>query len=49
MFGTLAKNPVPYQSITFLETVKLFKYLFCYSDNNPSFTLATLSNKKFLE
>ncbi len=45
----LAKNPVPYQSITFLETVKLFKYLFCYSDNNPSLTLATLATRKFLD
>jgi len=44
----LAKNKVPYETVTFYETLKLFKFLFWYSDNNPSLTLATLATKKFL-
>ncbi len=44
----LAKNKVPYETVTFYETLKLFKYLYWYTDNNPSLTLANLATKKFV-
>lgn len=38
----------PYQTITFLETIKLFDFVFWYSDNNPSLNLATVATNKFI-
>lgn len=38
----------PYKNVTFLETIKLFDYLFWYTDNNPSIDLATFSTQKYL-
>ncbi len=39
----------PYLNITFLETIKLFKYSLWYSDNNPSLDLAVASVQKYLD
>ncbi|MCX6148955.1 MAG: hypothetical protein NTX22_00355 [Ignavibacteriales bacterium] len=43
------KNKVPYESVTFLETVKMFKYIFWYTDNNPSLSLTSVSVRKFMD
>ena len=34
--------------MTFLETIKLFDYLFWYTDNNPSIDLASFATQKYL-
>jgi hypothetical protein len=39
----------PYINITFLETIKLFKYALWYSDNNPSLDIAVASIQKYLD
>ncbi|NWF88965.1 MAG: hypothetical protein HXY50_05820, partial [Ignavibacteriaceae bacterium] len=44
-----ATQSLPYLNITFLETLKLFKYSFWYSDNNPSLDLANASTQKYLD
>jgi hypothetical protein len=38
----------PYKNVTFLETIKLFDYLFWYTDNNPSIDLAAFATQKYL-
>jgi hypothetical protein len=38
----------PFKNVTFLETIKLFDYLFWYTDNNPSIDLASFSTQKYL-
>jgi hypothetical protein len=38
----------PFKNITFLETIKLFDYIFWYTDNNPSIDLAAFSTQRFL-
>ncbi|MBZ0198844.1 MAG: hypothetical protein K8H86_03185 [Ignavibacteriaceae bacterium] len=43
------KNLPPYLNVTFRETVKLFKYVFWYSDTNPSLDLANGTTQKFLD
>lgn len=44
------KNKVPYDNITFLETIKLFKYIFWYNnDNNPNISLASTASRKFID
>ena len=43
------KNLPPFLNVTFLETVKLFKYVFWYSDTNPSLDLAVGTVQKFLD
>lgn len=43
------KQAPPYINVTFLETLKLFDYLFWYSDNNPSLDLASNSTQKYLD
>lgn len=45
----LGKNKVPYDNITFYETLKLFKYIFWYSDNNPTLSLASVASRKFID
>ncbi|MEE9431415.1 MAG: hypothetical protein V3V16_10265 [Melioribacteraceae bacterium] len=40
---------LPYQSITFLNTVKLFKYIYWYSDSSPSLELVNLVTQKYLQ
>jgi len=42
-------NEPPYISITFLETIKLFKYSLWFSDNNLSLDLAVSSVQKYLD
>ncbi|HEX2868072.1 MAG TPA: hypothetical protein VHO03_13585 [Ignavibacteriales bacterium] len=43
------KNKVPYDNVTFFETLKFFKYIFWYSDNNPNLYLASISSRKFID
>jgi hypothetical protein len=38
----------PFLNVTFLETIKLFDYLFWYTDNNPSLDLASFAIDKYL-
>lgn len=40
---------LPYSTITFTETIKLFKYVFWYTDTSPSMDLAAISTQKFIE
>jgi hypothetical protein len=47
IYDIQAQEP-PYKNVTFLETIKLFDYLFWYTDNNPSIDLAAFSTQKFL-
>lgn len=42
-------NEPPFLSITFLETIKLFKYSLWYADNSPSLDLAISSVRKYLD
>jgi hypothetical protein len=37
----------PYLNVTFLETIKLYDYVFWYSDNNPSLDLAASAAEKY--
>lgn len=39
----------PFLNVTFYETLKLFKYIFWYSDTNPSLDLASGTVPKFLD
>ena len=39
----------PYTNVTFLQTLKLFKYVLWYTDNNPSLDLAASSVQKYLD
>jgi len=38
----------PFLNVTFLETIKLFDYLFWYTDNAPSLDLASFATNKYL-
>jgi hypothetical protein len=38
----------PFLNVTFLETIKLFDYLFWYTDNFPSIDLASFSTDRYL-
>ncbi len=40
---------LPYSSITFLETIKLFKYIYWYTDTSPSMDLAAISTQKYIQ
>lgn len=42
-------NEPPFKSVTFFETIKLFDFLFWYTDNNPSIDLASFSTQKYLD
>ena len=48
VYDFLGQKP-PYTNITFLQTLKLFKYVLWYSDNNPSLDLAASSVQKFID
>lgn len=48
VYDYLNQKP-PYTNVTFLQTLKLFKYVFWYSDNNPSLDLAAYSVQKFID
>lgn len=39
---------LPYSSITFLETLKLFKYLYWYSDSTPSLEFTSSVTQKYI-
>lgn len=39
----------PYTNVTFLQTLKLFKYVLWYTDNSPSLDLAASSVQKFID
>ncbi len=39
----------PFLNVTFVETLKLFKYVFWYTDNNPSLDLASVSTRKYID
>lgn len=40
---------LPFQSITFLETMKLFKYIYWYTDSSPSMDLAAITTQKYIQ
>ena len=48
VYDYLNQKP-PYTNVTFLQTLKLFKYVLWYSDNNPSLDLAAYSVQKFID
>jgi hypothetical protein len=39
----------PYLNVTFLLTLKLFKYVFWYTDNNPSLDLLSATTQKYID
>jgi hypothetical protein len=43
----LVKNQLAFESVTILETLKLFKYIFWYSASNPRLDLLNISTEKF--
>lgn len=45
----LISNPLPYRNVTFQQTMKLFKYIFWYADNNPTLDLMAATTQKFLD
>jgi len=44
----LNKSKLPYQNITFYQTLKLFKYVYWFAGSRPSFDLASLTTNPFL-
>lgn len=44
----LENNLLPYPNISFLETLKLFDYIYWYSDASPNLTFANLVTQKFI-
>jgi len=48
VYDFLNQKP-PYTNVTFLQTLKLFKYVLWYSDNSPSLDLAASSVQKFID
>lgn len=44
----LENSSLPYPNISFLETMKLFKYVFWYSDSSPDLTFANIVTQKFI-
>lgn len=45
----IAKNTLPYESVTFPETIKLFDYIFWYSNTKPRMDLLNLVSNKFMD
>ena len=45
----LNKYDIPYEGITFFETLKLFDVILWYSDNQPNIDLASSSIRKYIE
>ncbi len=39
----------PYLNVTFLQTLKLFKYVFWYTDNGPSLDLLSATTQKYID
>ncbi|MFK5950119.1 MAG: hypothetical protein QM500_15250, partial [Methylococcales bacterium] len=44
----LELTQLPFASITFLETIKLFKFIYWYSDSSPSLELTSSVTQKFI-
>ena len=42
-------NPLPYRNVTFLQTMKLFRYVFWYADNNPTLDLISNITQKYID
>lgn len=45
----LAANPLPFENVTFPETLKLFKYIFWYSDTKPRIDLLSITTNPLLD
>ncbi len=45
----IENSSLPYPNISFLETIKLFDYVYWYSDTSPNLTFANLVTQKFIE
>lgn len=45
----ISQQKLPYTNVTFLTTLKLFKYVFWYSDNTPSLDLAAAVVQKYID
>ncbi len=45
----LVKNQLPFETVTILETLKLFKYVFWYSASNPRLDLLNICTDKFTQ
>src|SRR5690606_3518273 len=43
----LANNSLPFETVTILETLKLFKYIFWYSASNPRLDLLNIVTEKY--
>lgn len=48
VYNITVNDSIPYRNVTFYETIKLFDYLFWYTDNNPSIDLAAFATQKYL-
>lgn len=44
----LENSSLPYPNISFLETMKLFNYVYWYSDSSPDLTFANIVTQKFI-
>ena len=45
----LRSTPLPYESITFQNTIDLFKYVYWYSGSNPRLELTNLVTQNYLQ
>lgn len=45
----IAGSLLPYESVTFPETIKLFNYVFWYSNSKPRMDLLSLATNKFID
>ncbi len=45
----LAYTVLPYENVTFLETLKLFQYIYWYSDDSPNLGLINLVSQKYID
>ena len=45
----IAGSTLPYESVTFPETIKLFKFVFWYSNSKPRMDLLSLTMNKFID
>jgi hypothetical protein len=48
-FLDVETTEMPYKNITFIETLKLFKYVYWYGDSEPSLDLLNLVTQKYVE
>jgi hypothetical protein len=42
-------SPLPFQNVTFPETIKLFKYIFWYSSTQPKIDLLSITTNDFIQ